>query len=178
VRCLLPEPYASLYHSTDSILGEFAALAQRHPDLLSWSPASEATGSLRLGVATFGLRGSDPQAQAAFQARPRLLLVFGEHAREVITSDTALWLARVLVGAPRRAERRARVRAHAAESPDETSELEAWPEAVAASAATRRQHADSVGLSLSAWARALLAQVTLVVVPVEVRAPVREDAQA
>jgi hypothetical protein len=33
------------------------------------------------------------------EQRPTVLLVFGEHARELITSDTALWLARALTGA-------------------------------------------------------------------------------
>jgi hypothetical protein len=30
--------------------------------------------------------------------KARLLLVFGEHAREIITAELALWLARVLLG--------------------------------------------------------------------------------
>lgn len=30
--------------------------------------------------------------------RPVALLIFGEHAREIITTDTGLWLAKVLVG--------------------------------------------------------------------------------
>lgn len=30
--------------------------------------------------------------------RPVALLIFGEHAREIITTDTGLWLSKVLVG--------------------------------------------------------------------------------
>ena len=32
------------------------------------------------------------------ETKPNILLVFGEHAREIISSDTALWLARTLTG--------------------------------------------------------------------------------
>lgn len=78
-------------------MAEFAALALRHPDLLTWTPSEEAEAAVTLGAATFGLRGPEGPAQVA--ERPQLLLVFGEHAREIITSDTALWLARALTGA-------------------------------------------------------------------------------
>lgn len=36
--------------------------------------------------------------------KPVIFMLFGEHAREIITSDTALWFARVLAGAPDRAQ--------------------------------------------------------------------------
>ena len=54
----------------------------------------------RLHVVTVPSRPAlpPPPADQAVQARPAVLLVFGEHAREVITSELALWLARLLVG--------------------------------------------------------------------------------
>jgi hypothetical protein len=97
-------------------LTEFASLASRHADVMAWQPASEAPADAAadaaqdtLGVATFaaspaGAPGGTAGANAAAAAqagKPHVLLVFGEHAREVITSDTALWLARVLTGASR-----------------------------------------------------------------------------
>ena len=92
-----PAPYDALYHTTDDIEAEFAALAARHPELMTWAPGAESTNDATLGVATFGMRGAGGAADTA--ARPQVLLVFGEHAREIITSDTALWLARALTGA-------------------------------------------------------------------------------
>ncbi len=95
----LPEPFASIYHSTDDIMAEFAALAAGHPDVMTWQPPETSAGGDTLGVATFGAATAPPDA-------PNVLLVFGEHAREIITSDTALWLARALAGARMRRRRR------------------------------------------------------------------------
>lgn len=95
-RAALPAPYDALYTDTDAILGEFAKLAKRHPARVTWqAPSDESGASFALGVATFGA----PKRGAP--RKPNVLLVFGEHARELITSDTALWLGRVLAGARR-----------------------------------------------------------------------------
>jgi hypothetical protein len=94
-RAALPSPYDTLYASTDAILDEFAALAARHPERVTWQPPVESGAAFSLGVATFG--ASPPGAPP----KPNVLIVFGEHARELITSDTALWLGRVLAGACR-----------------------------------------------------------------------------
>ena len=96
-----PEPYASLYFTTDAVLSEFSHLAQRHGDVLQWTPPNEdvsPAAPYQVGVATFSVRG-DGVSQAEVDGRPKLVLVFSEHAREIITSDLALWLARTLVGA-------------------------------------------------------------------------------
>ena len=92
-RAALPAPYDLLYSSTDAILAEFAVLAQRHPERVTWQPPVERSAQFSLGVATFG--APPPGAPR----KPNVLIVFGEHARELITSDTALWLGRVLAGA-------------------------------------------------------------------------------
>ena len=94
-RAALPPPYDALYSGTDAILAEFAALADRHPARVTWQPPVESGAALSLGVATFGAPppGAPP--------KPNVLIVFGEHARELITSDTALWLGRVLAGVAR-----------------------------------------------------------------------------
>ena len=143
----LPEPYASLYHDTADVLAEFSALAARHADVMSWSPSVEGNTTVSLGVARFSAGGAGV---------PTVLYVFGEHARELISSEVALWFARVLVG--------------------EASALETWPQAAAAMATTRLLRGIPpalAGLSLQAWARALLAHVTLVIVPVEARHALR-----
>jgi hypothetical protein len=77
---------------------------------LTWTPPAEArlgdaTAIETLGLATFSAAdvadGDDDDAEfVPIEQRPTVLLVFGEHARELITSDTALWLARALTGAP------------------------------------------------------------------------------
>ena len=161
----LPAPYASLYTSTAAIFAEFASLASRHPSLLSWTPPGAAQGEGgddSLGVATFAWRGdnaTDEPTAPPLEARPVLLLVFGEHAREIITSETALWLARALVG--------------------EAAALEAWPAGVAAAARTAgvlpqvggtTQDALPPAAPLSAWSAWLLRRATIVMVPVEVPA--------
>ena len=92
-RAALPPPYDLLYSSTDAILAEFAVLATRHPERVKWQPPVERGAKFSLGVATFG--APPPGAPR----KPNVLIVFGEHARELITSDTALWLGRVLAGA-------------------------------------------------------------------------------
>lgn len=83
------------------MLSEFSHLAERHGDVLQWTPPNEKVSRstpYQVGVATFSVRG-DGVTQATVDGRPKLVLVFSEHAREIITSDLALWLARVLVGA-------------------------------------------------------------------------------
>jgi len=159
----LPQPYLSLYHSTDFVLAEFARLAAAHPDVLTWTPPSasdDAGPAFALGVATFG-RSRDAQ-----NGHPTLLLVFGEHARELITADTALWLARVLTGAFKCQSLSLASRTHP--PPGEASELDGWPEAAAAFAATQAIAGAASHASPSAWAAELLSRVTLVLVPVEV----------
>jgi hypothetical protein len=59
-------------------------------------------------------------------------------------------------------------------SPGETKELDAWPEAVAALAATRAASASALlppahALPLADWATRLLRRVTIALVPIEAR---------
>lgn len=86
------------------------------------------------------------------EGKARLLLVFGEHAREIITAELALWLAHVLVG--------------------EDQEYESWDESKAA-------FARSLGLwpppmsglrppDIQSWARWVRGRAVVKIVPVEV----------
>ena len=73
-----------------------------------------------------------------------LLLVGGEHARELITAEIALWLGRLLTGT--------------------ADEMGTWP-AMAAATATAHQHGWAKG-SLAEWGDALLLHVVFKVQPV------------
>ena len=81
----LPDPWSS-YHTTDEILSDFSRMAEEHPRWLRWERVED---SLDVATITDSEEPDDDKA--------RLLLVFGEHARELITAELALWLARVLV---------------------------------------------------------------------------------
>ena len=79
------DPWSS-YHTTDEILSDFSRMAEEHPRWLRWERVED---SLDVATITDSEEPDDDKA--------RLLLVFGEHARELITAELALWLARVLV---------------------------------------------------------------------------------
>ena len=61
-------------------------MAEEHPRWLRWERVED---SLDVATITDSEEPDDDKA--------RLLLVFGEHARGLITAELALWLARVLV---------------------------------------------------------------------------------
>lgn len=75
--------------------------------------------------------GSGPDVDT----RPRALLVFGEHVREVITTELALWLSRVLVG--------------------DVGEILTWEE-LAAAFAEADLPPDDLGGTLLEWGRQIL----------------------
>ena len=80
----LPDP--GVRTTTDEILSDFSRMAEEHPRWLRWERVED---SLDVATITDSEEPDDDKA--------RLLLVFGEHARELITAELALWLARVLV---------------------------------------------------------------------------------
>jgi hypothetical protein len=86
--------------------------------------------------------------------KPVVLFVFGEHAREIITSEVGLWLARMLV--------------------DKSSAVYDWPEL--AEALERAENNSSSSNSSSsrdwpsvarAWVHELLTKVEVQIVPIE-----------
>ncbi|KAI5079538.1 hypothetical protein GOP47_0005017 [Adiantum capillus-veneris] len=85
-----------LYHQRDALLQEIEALAFRHPQSMlveSWK--SEVDGySSEILVATVEHRSNIKVEKKKY----RLLLSFGQHGRELITSEVALRLLRILVG--------------------------------------------------------------------------------
>ena len=163
----LPPPWED-YHTSDEIFAEFARLADAHPALVRWdlvsetrppdasasasASASQGVGSVRVATIT--------DASVPDERKARLLLVFGEHARELVTSELALWLARVLVG--------------------ESDEFDAWPESRAALAKSLAldpppNHITPPGSipgpsSVAEWAKALTRRCVVTLVPIEVPA--------
>eukprot|EP00899_Mesostigma_viride_P017818 jgi/Mesvir1/26037/Mv09581-RA.2 len=87
-----------LYHKTDEILGYMQQAAEIHPSLARY----EMHGPIP--VITLS-NGSAPQpggrgdvGDSSHRGRKRrLLVVFGEHAREIITSELAFWFTRMLL---------------------------------------------------------------------------------
>eukprot|EP00250_Pteridium_aquilinum_P002085 c12289_g1_i1 orf=112-966(+) len=85
-----------LYHQRDSLLQEVEALALRHPESMlvhSWKSDSDGYAS-EIMIATIQ-HGANNMAE---KDKYRLLLSFGQHGRELITSEVALRLLNVLVG--------------------------------------------------------------------------------
>lgn len=135
---------------------------------VQWGPVAPAqqqhhyTSVLRCCIHQFRAAGSD------HKPRPAVLFVFGEHARELITSEVGIWLARLLI--------------------DTNSSIYEWPEL---SAAFRRAGIDASGRSLNSsssrsssdsspaagnthwpsvvrgWVDELLAAFEVVIVPIE-----------
>jgi hypothetical protein len=121
-----------------------AANPKPHPPLAPTHPRSYATLSDKatgatVPLATLGRPAGSPGA-------PRVLFVFGEHCREVITTEVGLWLGRLLI--------------------DDHSHVRAWPELHAALERAGERPgggggADAWPATLHAWARELLGNMTI-----------------
>jgi hypothetical protein len=128
--------------------------------------------------------GAHPAA-AAGKAKPAVLFVFGEHAREVITPEVGVWLACVLVDNTSSAYdwpelaaafERAGVDEHGHSSTHATANVTAASSsdsisAAAAAGPQAQQHSQPVQRDWPAIARAwvaqLLAQLEVVIIPIE-----------
>lgn len=86
----------SLYHQSDILLQEVEALVARHRDKMQMKVLrSVSTGySAEISVVTFAQR----QEKAEDDQKIRILLNFGQHGREMITSEVALRLLNILAG--------------------------------------------------------------------------------
>lgn len=86
----------SLYHHSDTLLEEVRALVARHPDKIQMKLLkSTKTGySAEIAVVTF----ASGQQEAEDGQKTRILLNFGQHGREMITSEVALRLLSALAG--------------------------------------------------------------------------------
>eukprot|EP00793_Prasinoderma_coloniale_P000198 PRCOL_00005708-RA len=92
-----PRPCPDCYHSTDDVLGwlrEASAAAPRYVTYEAFAgDAADAALERTMPVVTL----TDTSAPAA--GKERVLMVFGEHSREVITSEVALWFVRAMLDA-------------------------------------------------------------------------------
>ncbi|OAY22595.2 metallocarboxypeptidase A-like protein TRV_02598 [Manihot esculenta] len=83
-----------LYHSSTALLEQIKALAHRHPDKLTVETIKTENKGYRaeITVATFcsSSRGSDDRSKF------RILISFGQHGRELITSELALRILSIL----------------------------------------------------------------------------------
>lgn len=86
----------SLYHHSNTLLEEVKALVARHPDKIQMKLLkSTRTGySAEIAVVTFASR----QQETEDRQKTRILLNFGQHGREMITSEVALRLLKALAG--------------------------------------------------------------------------------
>ncbi|KAH9300094.1 hypothetical protein KI387_011677, partial [Taxus chinensis] len=86
----------NLYHRSDILLEEVEALVARHQEKMQMKILkSIATGySAEIAVITFACG----KEKAADKQKIRILLNFGQHGRELITSEVALRFLNVLAG--------------------------------------------------------------------------------
>ena len=92
----------SFYHTTDAILAEFHALATEAGScpgaILTLTTTPSGNGLVPLTVATFAARKDSAASSSSPVATNRALVLFGEHARELISPETALRMAQDLCG--------------------------------------------------------------------------------
>ncbi|CAN6271197.1 unnamed protein product [Urochloa humidicola] len=83
-----------IYHSSDSLLDEIKALVARHPDKLSMDAVKTSNKgySAELFVVTF----NHMKESVDNGSKVHILLSFGQHGRELITSEVALRLLYIL----------------------------------------------------------------------------------
>jgi len=98
----VPWPF---YHTLDDTLGFFDAAAARYPGLVQYTQAKDERTGEKLPLVTITDFAVDEDKKET------VLLVFAEHAREIITTEISLWLTKVLVG--------------------EVEDFETWPATVA-----------------------------------------------
>ncbi|XP_010935248.1 uncharacterized protein [Elaeis guineensis] len=83
-----------LYHSSGALLNEIKALVGRHPDVLTMETmrADNKGYAAEIVVVTY----NHVKKQTSNKSKFRILLSFGQHGRELITSEVALHLLSVL----------------------------------------------------------------------------------
>ncbi|GBF92370.1 hypothetical protein Rsub_05572 [Raphidocelis subcapitata] len=139
-----PRPAACLYHTASETLHWFAHKARSHPERLNYTLLTDSFSGTAVPLATLGRPAGAPGA-------PRVLFVFGEHCREVITSEVGLWLGRLLA--------------------DENATVRDWPELHAALERAGEPPPPPGGGgwrgAVGAWAGKLLSAMTVQIVPIE-----------
>ncbi len=122
--CLL-HPAQTLYHTSGDVIKWYTEHADRSQDRLRFEELTEAGSTSGIHVATI----TDHKADRA--DKKTVLLVFSEHAREIITSEVALWLSQLLVY--------------------ESSAVSVWPELITALQNGTNTPPDTVAQLLRHW---------------------------
>ncbi|GLI67422.1 hypothetical protein VaNZ11_011618 [Volvox africanus] len=138
---------ATTAHGQYSTLGDllhwYAHSAQAHPSLARYTELKEpGFEHTMLPLATF----TDHSDEARIRTKPSVLLVFGEHAREIITCEVGLWFSRVLVG--------------------DTAEIFSWAEWPEAFKPLRISP-ENIASTVQGWIRRILDNLVVKVLPVE-----------
>ncbi|KAE8736186.1 putative HXXXD-type acyl-transferase family protein [Hibiscus syriacus] len=94
-----PQPFQTpinrdLYHSGTDLIEKVESLVHRHPDKLTVETLKSGTGGYNadVTVVTYGQSGN----QSDDKSKSRILLDFGQHSRELITSELALRIVSIL----------------------------------------------------------------------------------
>lgn len=92
------QPNYTLYHAKDAVLGAVAATVARSPDTMSYDIKSAQSGdyAVRLPIVSAAPGGRGSAAAAGAPPRTRVLISFGQHAREHITVELGLRFLEVL----------------------------------------------------------------------------------
>ncbi|XP_027905014.1 carboxypeptidase A6 [Vigna unguiculata] len=83
-----------LYHSSRNLMGEIRALVRRHPDKLTMETLKAANKGYgaQINVVTYGKENEEKDKRSKL----RILLSFGQHGRELITTELALRILSIL----------------------------------------------------------------------------------
>eukprot|EP00873_Tetraselmis_striata_P012253 jgi/Tetstr1/432517/TSEL_021890.t2 len=133
----IPWPF---YHSLQDALGYFEAAADRYPNLLRFTRQRDESSGEELPLVEVTDFGIDEGSKHT------VVMVFAEHAREIITTEIALWLTKVLLG--------------------EAEEFERWPAAAVMHADNARQGVGPESGGTAEWAAHLLQHVVFKMFPV------------
>jgi hypothetical protein len=92
----ITSPDYGIYHRMDELLGEVDAVVDRHPSIMRGEVLKAAVDgySAEMSVVTVSPGGLDGEVDGKL----RILLNFGEHARELVTSELALRVLSMLGG--------------------------------------------------------------------------------
>ncbi|KAK9849119.1 hypothetical protein WJX84_010504 [Apatococcus fuscideae] len=129
-----------VYHKTEEVLGFFQAAAKDQPQLVRLEHQLDEASSVRLPVVTITDFASGEAGKEV------LLLVAGEHGRELITSDIIYWLGKALSG--------------------KAEELLHWPTVQQVLSKAQAATTGLKGNSLELWLEGLLQKCVFKIVPV------------
>jgi hypothetical protein len=134
-------PARSLYHTSEAVIRWYEEHGLRSHDRLRFEELAESADASGIHVATI----TDFKAGTAVSDKQTVLLVFSEHAREIITSEVALWLSQILVY--------------------ESSAISVWPELLTTLRNDTSQPPDAVAATVREWVAEFRRRFRIKIVP-------------